>query len=157
MKAFLAFASAIVGLGSGAVSAKGDDAHLKGYNIKPTGLSPVYPAGYECSRLTSLCASWIDVDGSHLRQVDDQAIVTQSTAADIVAAAPDGGEQIVLAREVDGGDDVGQSRASGYQGRPLDDARVPHATRILVAAVVRREQVAVERGFQALTVWDRHK
>lgn len=34
---------------------------LKGYGITETGLRPVYPAG--CSKLTSLYASWIDVDG----------------------------------------------------------------------------------------------
>lgn len=40
------------------------DGALKGYGVKPTGLEPKYPAGYACSRLTSLYASWEDVDGS---------------------------------------------------------------------------------------------
>lgn len=35
-----------------------------GYDIAWTGLVPVYPDGYHCSPLTSLYASWIDVDGS---------------------------------------------------------------------------------------------
>ena len=39
------------------------DIDLKGYDIKPTGLRPQYPAGF-CSPLTSLYASWIDVDGT---------------------------------------------------------------------------------------------
>jgi len=38
--------------------------HRKGYDIVPTGLTPKYPEGFECSPLTSLYASWIDVDGS---------------------------------------------------------------------------------------------
>lgn len=36
----------------------------KGYDISPTGLKPAYPRGYVCSPLTSLYASWIDVDGT---------------------------------------------------------------------------------------------
>ena len=34
-----------------------------GSNIRPTGLTPDYPSNYACSPLTSLYASWIDVDG----------------------------------------------------------------------------------------------
>jgi murein DD-endopeptidase MepM/ murein hydrolase activator NlpD len=37
---------------------------LKGYDVTKTGLVPRYPAGYTCSPLTSLYASWEDVDGS---------------------------------------------------------------------------------------------
>jgi murein DD-endopeptidase MepM/ murein hydrolase activator NlpD len=40
------------------------DINLKGYDIKPTGLRPEYPKGFTCSPLTSLYASWIDVDGT---------------------------------------------------------------------------------------------
>lgn len=36
----------------------------KGYDIKATALVPVYPEGYACSPLTSLYASWTDIDGS---------------------------------------------------------------------------------------------
>jgi hypothetical protein len=35
---------------------------LKGYDITSTGLEPRYPRDYVCSPLTSLYASWIDVD-----------------------------------------------------------------------------------------------
>lgn len=41
----------------------------KGYDITPTGLQPVYPQGYACSPLTSLYASWIDVDGTRRDEV----------------------------------------------------------------------------------------
>ena len=37
---------------------------VEGYEITATGLKPEYPAGYECSALTSLYASWTDIDGS---------------------------------------------------------------------------------------------
>lgn len=36
----------------------------KGYDITASALVPVYPDGYRCSPLTSLYASWRDVDGS---------------------------------------------------------------------------------------------
>jgi hypothetical protein len=36
----------------------------KGYDITETGLTPRYPAGADCPPLTSLYASWIDVDGT---------------------------------------------------------------------------------------------
>jgi hypothetical protein len=41
-----------------------DEDRLKGYDITETGLRPVYPRDRACSRLTSLYASWIDVDGT---------------------------------------------------------------------------------------------
>ena len=41
----------------------------KGYNIKSTGLMPIYPDGFSCSPLTSLYASWVDVDGSHRDEI----------------------------------------------------------------------------------------
>jgi murein DD-endopeptidase MepM/ murein hydrolase activator NlpD len=40
------------------------ESSLKGYEITETGLTPRYPKGYACSPLTSLYASWTDVDGS---------------------------------------------------------------------------------------------
>lgn len=36
----------------------------KGYDITRSKLVPVYPEGYRCSPLTSLYASWRDIDGS---------------------------------------------------------------------------------------------
>lgn len=38
--------------------------HLMGVDIQPTGLVPRYPSSQNCSPLTSLYASWTDVDGS---------------------------------------------------------------------------------------------
>jgi hypothetical protein len=46
------------------VATEASEDRLKGYDITSTGLRPLYPAGYRCSPLTSLYASWIDVDGS---------------------------------------------------------------------------------------------
>lgn len=43
---------------------RASDRDLKGYGITKTGLTPLYPAAFACSQLTSLYASWTDVDGS---------------------------------------------------------------------------------------------
>jgi murein DD-endopeptidase MepM/ murein hydrolase activator NlpD len=40
----------------------------KGYDITTSRLVPVYPEGYDCSPLTSLYASWRDVDGSRRKE-----------------------------------------------------------------------------------------
>jgi len=41
-----------------------DESRLKGYQIRETGLVPRYPANYACPPLTSLYASWDDIDGT---------------------------------------------------------------------------------------------
>lgn len=43
---------------------RANDHDLKGYSITKTGLTPLYPEDFSCSPLTSLYASWTDVDGS---------------------------------------------------------------------------------------------
>lgn len=57
-------ALALVAAGARSMAKSGNDVELKGYDIRPTGLKPRYPAGFRCSPLTSLYASWIDVDGT---------------------------------------------------------------------------------------------
>jgi murein DD-endopeptidase MepM/ murein hydrolase activator NlpD len=47
-----------------AMPAHGRKKSLKGYDITETGLRPRFPSDYVCSPLTSLYASWIDVDGT---------------------------------------------------------------------------------------------
>ncbi|MBJ7533429.1 M23 family metallopeptidase [Rhodomicrobium vannielii ATCC 17100] len=47
-----------------AATADTDETAIKGIGLKPTGLKPAYPGGFVCSQLTSLYASWIDVDGT---------------------------------------------------------------------------------------------
>jgi murein DD-endopeptidase MepM/ murein hydrolase activator NlpD len=50
--------------GGGAAMARANHHSLKGYGITKTGLTPIYPQGFACSPLTSLYASWQDIDGS---------------------------------------------------------------------------------------------
>jgi murein DD-endopeptidase MepM/ murein hydrolase activator NlpD len=45
------------------MKARASERDLKGYGITKTGLTPVYPDAFACSPLTSLYASWTDVDG----------------------------------------------------------------------------------------------
>lgn len=59
------FAAALLAAGLFAVAlAHSNDAVRKGYDVTRTGLTPRYPANMSCSRLTSLYASWDDVDGT---------------------------------------------------------------------------------------------
>lgn len=56
-------------LGATAMKAHAKDHDWKGYGITKTGLAPVYPSAFACSPLTSLYASWTDVDGSRRDEI----------------------------------------------------------------------------------------
>ena len=45
------------------------DTVRKGYDISQSGLMPIYPKGHACSPLTSLYASWLDIDGTHREEI----------------------------------------------------------------------------------------
>lgn len=76
------------GWGTQALATKKSDLDLKGYGITTTGLKPDYPAGFACSRLTSLYASWIDVDGS--RRDEPHSGVDGGRLGDPILAPGDG-------------------------------------------------------------------
>lgn len=59
-----------------------------GYGIVETGLYRIYPRGYSCSRLTSLYASMIDVDGS--RRDRPHSGVDGGSLGDAIFAPADG-------------------------------------------------------------------
>ncbi len=61
---------------------------LKGYDITKTGLTPVYPDGYSCSPLTSLYASWKDVDGT--KRYEPHSGIDGGRLGDDVLAPADG-------------------------------------------------------------------
>jgi hypothetical protein len=58
----VAILGAVAAYGGYDMAARAREASLRGYGITETGLLPSYPDG--CSPLTSLYASWTDVDGS---------------------------------------------------------------------------------------------
>jgi murein DD-endopeptidase MepM/ murein hydrolase activator NlpD len=62
----LVFIGAVIAITIGglAMKARANDRDLKGYGMTKTGLTPIYAEGFVCSPLTSLYASWVDVDGS---------------------------------------------------------------------------------------------
>ncbi len=60
---FIAFVATGVGLCGTGANADSSNFGI-GIEVEPTGLVPVYPTGYDCSPLTSLYASWIDIDGT---------------------------------------------------------------------------------------------
>jgi len=61
-------ALAIVLLAAVGTNAMTGQNELKGYDISPTMLTPIYPPGFDCAPLTSLYASWIDVDGRRRKE-----------------------------------------------------------------------------------------
>ena len=62
--------------------------HRMGIDITPTGLFPRYPADRDCPRLTSLYASWIDVDGS--KRKEQHSGVDGGGLGDAILAPADG-------------------------------------------------------------------
>ena len=65
-----------------------DKTSEKGYRITETGLYPVYPSGYSCSPLTSLYASYLDVDGT--RRDQPHSGVDGGRLGDVILAPADG-------------------------------------------------------------------
>ena len=68
-------------------TSRAQTARHKGYGITRSGLIPRYPEGYECSPLTSLYASWKDVDGSG-REERHSGIDGGRLGDEILAPAP---------------------------------------------------------------------
>jgi hypothetical protein len=83
----LVVAGLLGGLGTVVMAKSKGDVGDKGYDITPTGLNPQYPEGYECSPLTSLYASMIDVDGS-LRDEPHSGVDAGSLGDPILAPGP---------------------------------------------------------------------
>jgi hypothetical protein len=62
----------------------------------------------------------------HRREVDDNAIIAEHPAGDIVAATFDRDKKIVRARKLQGANDGGRFRTSGDQAWMFIDARIPN-------------------------------
>ena len=78
---------------------------------------------------------WVDMHALHTREVDDQAILDAAQARTIVAAAANGDVELVVASEIDGGDDVGDVGAAGDQPWMLVDHAVVKLARFLVVRI----------------------
>ena len=86
----------------------------------------------------------IDPHAPHRREVDDDPVVANGGARHVVASAPYGNLQIVVAGETDGRDHVGGPDASGDQLRAPVNGTVPDCTGDVVVGVVGTDQPASE-------------
>jgi hypothetical protein len=86
------------------------------------------------------------VDRPHAGKIDDKAVIAKSTAAHIMAAAADSGEKTVCASELDSIDDIGDTRAAGDELRSFVNARIPDLAGVIVAWVLRLEQLTAKCG-----------
>ncbi|HRY06071.1 MAG TPA: peptidoglycan DD-metalloendopeptidase family protein [Hyphomicrobiaceae bacterium] len=78
-----------LGLAWAGARAEADSSHSEeGIEVESTGLVPIYPDDYSCSPLTSLYASWIDVDGS--RRDEQHTGVDGGRLGEWVVAPADG-------------------------------------------------------------------
>jgi hypothetical protein len=85
----------------------------------------------------------IDPDALHQRQIDHEPAVTERVAADAVAAGAHRDKQIVLAGEVERGDDVGDAGTAGDPAGSSVDSAVPDRAGLVVAFVVGSDHRAV--------------
>ena len=77
----------------------------------------------------------IDRDGAHLREVEQERVVGDGEAADLVAAAADRQDQAVVAGEVHRGLDVAGRGGADHQAGMAVDHRVPERAGVVVAGV----------------------
>ena len=92
----------------------------------------------------------VDRGAAQQRQVDDQGVVRHPEPGRVVAAAPDGDLDAVLAGEPHAGDDVGGVPAARDGGRMLVDHAVVDGAGLVVAGIPRHDQVAAQGGGQLL-------
>ena len=88
----------------------------------------------------------IDVNALHERQVDHQAVVDRGATRDVVAASPDGDLELLIARQLHGISDVGQTAAAGDERRPLVDESVMDLPGFVITCLAREEEWSGERA-----------
>ena len=89
-------------------------------------------------------AGRVDPHGPHGREVHDDPAVAHRGTGDVVASAPDGDLQVVVAGEAHGRGHVGGPAASGDgPGAPVHGA-VPHGSGGVVVSVAGADQLAPE-------------
>src|SRR5688500_2150200 len=84
----------------------------------------------------------IDIDALHQRQIEHNAAVAGGITGGIMTAATHSQEDIVLASEVHGGDDISRARASHNQSRLFVDHLVPNEPDFVVSGGLSRENGA---------------
>src|SRR5438270_8941218 len=113
----------------------GDDA---GGNSQPKGMGCMVDVSPGSAALDAHRALlWVDTHSPHGRDVDHQGVISYSPARAIVAATPDGQEDVVLAGEVHTTDDVGHVGAARYHAGALVDHAVVDLTGFIVIRITR--------------------
>ena len=89
----------------------------------------------------------------HGRQIDDEAVLGDGVTGDGVAAAADGGEEVVLPTEADGGDDVRHAAAASDQRRLPLDVAVPDLTGAVVGRDRRAWMSSPRKPVASASIW----
>ena len=90
----------------------------------------------------------IDPNATHAREIDDEAVIDGAETGSAVSAAPDGDVEPLVATEADCRDDVGDIGGTDDQRRASIDHAVLDAARVVVARVLRADDVASEGPLQ---------
>ena len=87
----------------------------------------------------------VDRHGPHRREVDDDPVVAHSGTGHVVAPAPYGDLQVVVAREAHRRDHIGHAGAAGDAGRMAVDRAIPDPAGSVVAGAGRQQQPSADR------------
>ena len=88
--------------------------------------------------------SHVHLHRPHVRKIDDEAVVAQRVAGDVVARAADGKLDPIVAGEIDRVDGILCSGATGDDGGALVHHAVPDLARLVVLTVARSDDLALE-------------
>ncbi len=92
----------------------------------------------------------VDPHAAHERHVEHQRAVGRGQARDVVSAALDAEQELVLARELHAGDHVGDAEAARDDRGTSVDHGVPDGPGLLVAGVARHEHRSAQARLQAV-------
>src|SRR5690349_18344883 len=92
---------------------------------------PLRAAGFNphCAR------GGVDSDALQAREIDDQSVVTAAEAGPVMPASANRDEQVLLAPEIHGSDDVGCVRAARDEARPFIDHRVVKLASVMISLI----------------------
>ena len=90
----------------------------------------------------------VNPDGAHQGQVDHQAALRHRQAGDIVASSADADFQAMVAAEAHRRGHISSARAAGDDRRALVNHRVPDSSRLVVAVLVRQQNLSLDLAVQ---------
>jgi hypothetical protein len=96
--------------------------------------------------------SRVNTDAVHRRKIDDKRTIGDRRSGHIVTAATNGDRQVMIAREPDRGQDIGDLKAAGDHRRMAVDHPVPDLTRRIVRRIDGKDQRATQFFTQSRNV-----